>query len=180
LPTIPINLQADGPYMGLTSIIGASTAVAAVDDSVDGSVNDGDTTCIRLPRLTPTVGFASFYAFKGAESLIPISISITAIARKEGANGPGMHLGLRKGSTLGIGAVQPLSQTYGPITQTIVVNPFTGQAWAQGDLADAYLYIRNEDGGVGQTRVTLLYGLLTYAHRIASRYGGRYREGGAR
>lgn len=180
MPTLPIDLQEDGPHRGWSALVGVDTATGAVVDSLDGSSNDGDETYVRLPRLIATAGFVSFLAFKGAESLVPASIFLGLVARKEGANGPGVRAGFIKGTTKGLSAVQPLATTYGLIPLTFSSNPVTGAAWAPGDLDGLYIYVEVQDQGVGQIRLTLLYGTLTYAHRIASRYAGRYREGGAR
>jgi hypothetical protein len=172
VPTIPIVPQADGPYMGYDQLVGAPTPRQAVLE------DDGDTSYVRIPRLIATAGFISFHLFKGSEALLPQSISLTAVARNGGASGPGLHLGLRRGSGIYLGPVHDLTDDYSDTpTATWTTNPITGLPWALGDLDGLLAWLQAEDQVVGNIRVTQLLGQLTYRKNTDNMYAGRYREG---
>ena len=178
MPTIAVRPFADGPIMGHDLLVGASSPYLAVDDSTDGS-HDGDASYIRLPKITTPEGIAAFELFHGAGWPPATNVRIGVAAKLDGALGQTLRIGLYSGSTVQYGADLVLTGIYQHAVRDWSVSPFSGLAWTPAELIDIYGYVENSIGLLGSSRLTLMYGIVTYSNRRYSRYSGRYREGPA-
>ena len=133
MPPIDLRLQGDGLFTGWSSIVGATHAWQALDDS-DGTSHDGDGSYIVLPRQILPAGRVSFRMFQGAEHLVPKSITLRVGAKKQSSS-PRMSIGFQR---YGVEAYDVTKYTpgtnYSVATREFVFNPITGLPWADGDL----------------------------------------------
>jgi hypothetical protein len=166
VPTIALKVQQDGKVQGWESIVGATFAYQAIDDS-DGTTHDSDTSYILLPRTGASFtgpGRASFPLFLQAQGLIPTSITLNVVTKRNAGGNPEMELGFVRGGVFFFEATKWMpGASYALETRTFITNPFTGSAWTAADLVGLEGCVGNFAGAsAGKNRMTLLSGSLTY------------------
>jgi len=161
VPTINLPVQGTGSQQGWSSIVGATAAHEAVDDSAT-TTHDSDTSYIVIPRLALGLGTVSFRFFDMAEHVIPTSITIRT-AMKINAGSPEIEVGFCRG---GVTAFSPTTITpgvqYGVNTTIFATNPFNASPWQDGDLDGLEPCVSSVFAIIGTARLTLLSVGLTY------------------
>lgn len=163
MPTIALLPQGAGRYSGWSSIVGATFAWQAIDDSTDGT-NDGDDSYIILPRLSGgDAGMVSFPMFNQCEGIAPTSISLRVVAKRSGAAHPLIQVGFQRGGSAGFHATTiDAGAGYSATTLVFSTNPITAQAWTEDDLDGLEAMLMSEPFVLGSNRITLLNGSMTY------------------
>jgi len=172
MPTINLPVQATGSLQGWSSIVGASTAHEAIDDS-DTTTHDSDTTYIVIPKRFIGLGRVSFRFFDMAEHLIPTSIVVRAAMKKATGAVPEIEIGFYRGGVTAFSVTTVLPGAgYGVSTTTFNSNPFNASPWAEDDTDGLEICIGMKDQVLGSVWLSLVSVGLTYQaatyHRAAT------------
>jgi hypothetical protein len=161
LQTISLKPQGDGTNRGWSSVVGASFAYQAVDDS-DGTTHDSAETYFRLPRLDPA-GTVSFPFFRGWGGGIPSTVTVNVVAKRVAAAHPKIQIGFVRGGSFGFsGALFDTTATWDLATRAFITDPITGLAWDPELLPVTEVCLRSEALVVGNNDVTLVSAAVTY------------------
>ena len=159
MPTQAARPQQDGTLQEFQVLVGADFPFEAIDDSFDGT-NDGDTTTVNIGR-GHRISFPFLNQFSTPD-IVPTSVLIRVVARKEGVPPVSIQIGMYQGGDIQVGADIVLTNSHVEYTRTFATNPFTGAAWAKGDLVAVQILAQLAVFPHGTSRITLLNGEITY------------------
>jgi hypothetical protein len=156
VPSISLKPQRDGSYAGYSSIVGATYAYQAVDDS-EGTTHDSAATYFVLPRLIGSAGTVSFPFFRGWSGGRPTSITVNVVARRGGGAHPRIQIGFVRSTTFAFDATLfDAGAGFTLASPVFTIDPITGQAWDPEDLGATEVALRSEFGAIGSNDVTLV------------------------
>lgn len=163
MPPIALTPQQDGFWRGWTSYTGADFAYQCVDDSSDTTHDEGATSLrLGLLILGSGLGRVSFPFFIMAEHLIPRSVTVNVAAQKVSGN-LDLQCGFARNTTVAFDAVTfSPGVDYSVQTWTFSTNPFTGMAWADGDLTGTEVCVQSKLNQIGMNDISLISASLDY------------------
>jgi hypothetical protein len=163
VPTISLKPQGNGTYSGWSSIIGATYAYQAVDDS-DGTTHDSEDSYFVLPRLAASpAGIVSFPFFLQWAGGRPTSIAVNVVAQRGGAAHPQIEIGfVRLGTFAFSGSLLDPGVSWTLATRTFTTDPITGAPWDAEDLRLTEVCLRSEALAIGSNDVTLVSVVAVY------------------
>jgi hypothetical protein len=156
MSSVNLKPQQDGSYRGWSSIVGATFAYQAIDDSAL-TTHDSAATYIRLPRLLGEGGIVSFPFFKQWRGGRPTTVTVRVVAQRVAAAHPGIQIGfVRSGQFAFSGSLFSTGATWTLAVRAFPTDPLTGGAWDESLLAATEVCIKSEENIVGNNDVTLI------------------------
>lgn len=140
---------------------------------LDDDPHDSDASYIYLPKLAEPSGRASF-RFASAMGIVPESITVYGVARKEGGAVKKYQIGFARGDSAatGFGAAFTLVADYSTCQRDFAVSPITGLAWTAAEMTQLELCVQSVPDIITNCYVTMLHADIYFVKPRHLDYGG--------
>ena len=159
MPTVTLRPGAAGFHAEQSSGTWEDVDEETADDDTSFIASTIQTGATETRRTSLKVG--------GQSNLTPTTVTVKATARRASAKSCRISLGLSTpGGSVSEPSVSTLTDSYAEYSQAFTTNPFTGEAWAQGDFdnIEAVALARNHtlEADAVTVRITQLWVELEY------------------